>query len=144
MVMQLVIGGAFSGKRKVVTGRNGICSWVSAYEGDRVEDWETKWVKGTTLVIEGWEKWIASRLKNSENNDYIRIEFKALFQTLLEEEQKRNNKIVLIMLEIGKGIVPLQKDDRSLRDIAGWIAQDAAHLSDKVDYVWNGLSRRLK
>ena len=142
--MQLVIGGAFSGKRKIVKERNRTCSWVSAYEGDMVEDWETKWLEGTTLVIEGWEQWIASRLKKSEINDDIRKEFKALFQTLIEEEKKRNNRIVLIMLDIGKGIVPIEKDDRRLRDIAGWIAQDAAHLSDQVDYVWNGLSRRLK
>ena len=48
------------------------------------------------------------------------------------------------MLEMGKGIVPLQKKDRRLRDIIGWIAQDAAQLSDQVVYVWNGLSRSLK
>ncbi|MFJ5714679.1 bifunctional adenosylcobinamide kinase/adenosylcobinamide-phosphate guanylyltransferase [Neobacillus sp. NPDC093127] len=142
--MQLVIGGAFSGKRKIVKDTIGTCSWVSAYQEDRIEDWETRWLHGTTLVIEGWEKWIADELTTSENNDDIRSVYNALFQTLFEEEQRRKNKIVLIMLEMGKGIVPLQKKDRRLRDIAGWIAQDAAQLSDQVDYVWNGLARRLK
>lgn len=142
--MQLVIGGAFSGKRKVVKGKIGVCSWLSAYQGDRIEEWESHWLHGTTLVIEGWEKWIATELTTSENNDDIRRVYKALFQTLLKEEQRRKNIIVLIMLEMGKGIVPLEKKDRRLRDIAGWIAQDAAQLSDQVDYVWNGLSRSLK
>lgn len=142
--MQLVIGGAFSGKRKIVKGRIRTYSWVSAYEGDIVEDWETKWVEGTTLVIEGFEQWIASRLKKNEVNDDIRKEFNALFHTLIEEEENRNSNIVLIMLDIGKGIVPIEKDVRRLRDIAGWIGQDAAHLSDRVDYVWNGLSKRIK
>jgi adenosylcobinamide kinase / adenosylcobinamide-phosphate guanylyltransferase len=144
MGMQLVIGGAFSGKRKVVKETNGACSWVSAYQGDRIDDWETHWRHGTTLVFEGWEKWIAAELTTSQNNDDIRSVYKALFQTLFEEEKKRNNNIVLIFLEMGKGIVPLQKKDRRLRDIAGWIAQDAVQLSDQVVYVWNGLSRSLK
>ncbi|SOC43085.1 bifunctional adenosylcobinamide kinase/adenosylcobinamide-phosphate guanylyltransferase [Ureibacillus acetophenoni] len=142
--MQLVIGGAFSGKRKIVRERSETCSWVSAYNGNMVEDWRTQWLEGTTLVLEGWEQWIAPSLKKSENNDDIRKEFKALFQTLIEEEEKRNNKIVLIMLDIGKGIVPVEKDERRIRDIAGWIGQDAAQLAVQVDYVWNGLSRRLK
>ncbi|KGR77137.1 bifunctional adenosylcobinamide kinase/adenosylcobinamide-phosphate guanylyltransferase [Ureibacillus manganicus] len=142
--MQLVIGGAFSGKRKIVRERNRTFSWVSAYEGDMVEDWRTEWLEGTTLVLEGWEQWIASCLKKIENNDDIRKEFKALFQILIEEEEKRNNRVVLIMLDIGKGIVPIDKDDRRLRDIAGWIAQDAAQFAVQVEYVWNGLSRRLK
>ncbi|MBS4215101.1 MULTISPECIES: bifunctional adenosylcobinamide kinase/adenosylcobinamide-phosphate guanylyltransferase [Neobacillus] len=142
--MQLVIGGAFSGKRKVVKANNGTFSWVSAYEGDRVGDWEAKWENGSTLVMEGWEKWIASELQNDENNDEIRRGFKTIFKTLLKEEKNRNNRIVLIMLEVGKGIVPLHKDERRLRDLAGWIAQDAVSVSDEVDFVWNGLSKRLK
>ncbi|MFC4799355.1 bifunctional adenosylcobinamide kinase/adenosylcobinamide-phosphate guanylyltransferase [Neobacillus sp. GCM10023253] len=142
--MQLVIGGAFSGKRNVVKANNGPCSWVSAYEGDSVGDWEAKWENGSTLVMEGWEKWIESELQNRENNDEIRREFKTIFKTLLQEERNRKNKIVLIMLEVGKGIVPLQKDERRLRDLAGWIAQDAASVSDDVDFVWNGLVKRVK
>jgi adenosylcobinamide kinase / adenosylcobinamide-phosphate guanylyltransferase len=144
MDMQLVIGGAFSGKRKLVKERNRPYSWVSAYEGDQLSDWETKWLDDTTLVLEGWEKWISSELMVSDSNDEIRHRFKALFQVLLEEEKKRNHKLVLVMLEVGKGIVPLHKEDRRLRDLAGWIAQDAAKLSDEVHFVWNGLSKRLR
>ncbi|WP_423798106.1 bifunctional adenosylcobinamide kinase/adenosylcobinamide-phosphate guanylyltransferase [Neobacillus sp. SAB-20_R2A] len=142
--MQLVIGGAFSGKRKVVKANHRTCSWVSAYEGDMVGDWEAKWENGSTLVMEGWEKWIASELQNGENNDEIRWGFRTILKTLLQEEENRKNKIVLIMLEVGKGIVPLQKDERRLRDLAGWIAQDAASVSDEVDFVWNGLVKRVK
>ncbi|MCH6264451.1 bifunctional adenosylcobinamide kinase/adenosylcobinamide-phosphate guanylyltransferase [Neobacillus citreus] len=142
--MQLVIGGAFSGKRKIVKSNNGPCSWVSAYVGDSVGDWEAKWENGSTLVMEGWEKWIASELQNGENNDEIRRGFRTILKTLLKEEENRKNKIVLIMLEVGKGIVPLQKDERRLRDLTGWIAQDAASVSDEVIFVWNGLAKRVK
>ncbi|MFT4415025.1 bifunctional adenosylcobinamide kinase/adenosylcobinamide-phosphate guanylyltransferase [Fredinandcohnia humi] len=142
--MQLIIGGAFSGKRKIVKGKYETCSWISAYNGDSIMDWKTKWEHGTTLVMEGWEKWIAAELPNSENNDDIRRNFNSLFMEFLAQEHKRKNHIVLIMLEVGKGIVPLYKDDRRLRDLMGWVSQDAARLSMEVEFVWNGLSKRVK
>ncbi|MFD1037810.1 bifunctional adenosylcobinamide kinase/adenosylcobinamide-phosphate guanylyltransferase [Virgibacillus byunsanensis] len=142
--MQLIIGGAFSGKRKVVRKQNEKCSWVSAYDGDAIIDWKTNWVKDTTLVMEGWEKWITTELKKNESNDEIRKKFSTFFQNLVEKEQKRENEVVLVMLEVGKGIVPLENNDRRLRDLAGWIAQDAAIMAGRVNYVWNGYAKRLK
>ena len=142
--MQLVIGGAFSGKRRLVKKNQGPFSWVSAYEGDVVGNWESKRLADTTLVMEGWEKWISTELKVSESNDEIRHRFKTLLQILHEVEKRRDHKLVLIMLELGKGIVPMDKEDRRLRDLAGWIAQDAAEISDEVHYMWNGLSKKIK
>lgn len=142
--MQLILGGAFTGKRKVVKEKQQAYSWISSYNGQNVWDWETKWTNNTTLVLEGWENWILQELKYYKSNDEIRRKFRDLLHRLLDEENKRNNPIVLIMLDMGKGIVPLEKSERRLRDIAGWIAQDAATLSEHVEYVWNGLSRRLK
>ncbi|MCS0542704.1 bifunctional adenosylcobinamide kinase/adenosylcobinamide-phosphate guanylyltransferase, partial [Aeromonas veronii] len=90
------------------------------------------------------EKWIEHELANGKNMNEIRSDFSHLFQALDVEEKKRNMPIVLIMLEVGRGIVPIQKNDRLLRDVMGWIAQDAVKMSDEVVYVWNGLSKRLK
>lgn len=142
--MQLVIGGAFSGKRKVVRERNKHCSWVTSYEDASLLEWETKWEHGTTLVVEGWEKWIVAELPSSDKNDLIREQFKMILEAMRNEEKRRKDHIVLIMLEIGRGIVPLQKEERRLRDLAGWIAQDAAQLSEKVEIIWNGLTQRIK
>lgn len=142
--MQLVLGGAFAGKRKVVKEKHQVYSWVSSYNGEIVWDWELKWTNDTTLVLEGWENWISQELKQYKSNDEIRRKFRDLLHSLLDEEKKRNNQIILIMLDMGKGIVPLEKNERRLRDIAGWIAQDAAKLSEQVEYVWNGLSKNLK
>lgn len=77
----------------------------------------------------------------SESNVDIRKRLKALFMKLLKEEQTRNHKIVLIMLEVGKEIVPVDKNDKRLRDLMGWITQDTAQLSDEVEFVWNGFLR---
>ncbi|MFD1781638.1 bifunctional adenosylcobinamide kinase/adenosylcobinamide-phosphate guanylyltransferase [Fredinandcohnia salidurans] len=142
--MQLVIGGAFAGKRKIVREKYERCSWASAYMGDSLSNWKMKWENDTTLVVEGWEKWIEHELANRKNMNEIRSDFSHLFQAFDVEEKKRNMPIVLIMLEVGRGIVPIQKNDRLLRDVMGWIAQDAVKMSDEVVYVWNGLCKRLK
>jgi adenosylcobinamide kinase/adenosylcobinamide-phosphate guanylyltransferase len=144
MGMQLVIGGAFSGKRKIVRERNPNCNWLSAYNCDALSEWEARWEKDSTLVLEGWEKWVDDELEKKENVADIRQHFQSFFRLLKEEEQKRENEIVLIMLEIGRGIVPLQKDERTLRDLVGWITQDAAEVADEVYYVWNGFAKKMK
>ncbi|MCL7746578.1 bifunctional adenosylcobinamide kinase/adenosylcobinamide-phosphate guanylyltransferase [Halalkalibacter alkaliphilus] len=142
--MQLIIGGAFSGKRKIVREMKTKCSWLSAYDGDSVSKWDVRWEKDSTLVMEGWENWLAEKLISKKNSNDIRRNMQSFFQSLKEEEQKRDNDIVLIMLEIGRGIVPLQKDERMVRDLTGWVAQDAAEVADEVYYVWNGLSKKIK
>ena len=142
--MQLVIGGAFAGKRKIVREKYERCSWTSAYMGDSLFDWKMKWENDTTLVVEGWEKWISNELTNGKSMNDIRRDCSHLLQGFDLEEKKRNMPIVLVMLEVGRGIVPIQKKDRMLRDLMGWIAQDAVKMSDEVVYVWNGLSKRLK
>ncbi|MCM3439484.1 bifunctional adenosylcobinamide kinase/adenosylcobinamide-phosphate guanylyltransferase [Metabacillus halosaccharovorans] len=142
--MQLVLGGAFAGKRKIVKEKQQTFSWVSSYEDGIIWDWKSVWLSDTTLVLEGWEKWILQEIKNNESNNQIRHKFKDLFHCFLEEENQRNSDIIIIMLEMGKGIVPLEKEERRLRDIAGRVAQDAAKLSSQVEYVWNGLSKKLK
>ena len=144
MDMQLVIGGAFAGKRKIVREKYESCSWTSAYMGDSLSDWSIKWENDTPLVVEGWEKWIETELAHGKSMNEIRSDYSQLFHAFDVEEKKRNMPIVLVMLEVGSGIVPIQKNDRMLRDVMGWIAQDAVKMSDEVVYVWNGLSKKLK
>ncbi|MFA9558469.1 bifunctional adenosylcobinamide kinase/adenosylcobinamide-phosphate guanylyltransferase [Evansella sp. AB-rgal1] len=141
--MQLIVGGAFAGKRKVVRSTHKKCSWVSSYNGDSLDGWKTRWDSNTTLVLEGWENWIGEELQNELDDLIIRDRFLDVLRKLKEEE-KRNETIVLIMLELGRGIVPMDQNDRRLRDLAGWLVQDAAKISTDVHYVWHGLSRKMK
>ncbi|WP_404441900.1 bifunctional adenosylcobinamide kinase/adenosylcobinamide-phosphate guanylyltransferase [Sutcliffiella horikoshii] len=143
--MQLIIGGAFSGKRSTVRALHSEeLSWVSAYDERSLNDWKLQWESDTSLVLEGWEKWIMKALLSEQNDDTIRQFFYLFFSELKEEEQKRGEEIILIMLELGRGIVPIDKQERRLRDIAGWVSQDAAKLADEVYYVWHGLNEQLK
>ncbi|MGM0836405.1 MAG: bifunctional adenosylcobinamide kinase/adenosylcobinamide-phosphate guanylyltransferase [Bacillota bacterium] len=142
--MQLVIGGAFAGKRDIVRKKHEEFSWISSYYNDLLSDWDQKWRGGTTLVLEGWERWIEDQMKKEAVDAVIRAEFSKFFQSFLEEERLRNDSIVLIMLEVGRGIVPIDKDERRFRDLAGWILQDAAKMAEEVQYVWHGIAKRLK
>ncbi|MGJ9385647.1 bifunctional adenosylcobinamide kinase/adenosylcobinamide-phosphate guanylyltransferase [Salipaludibacillus sp. CF4.18] len=141
--MQLYIGGSYAGKRIAVNKRYENSSWLSSYNGNLLLDWKSTWLRNTHLVIEGWEYWLKESIHSTEI-DKIRQQYKLLFQEILEEEAKRDETVILIMLEIGKGIVPINETDRKLRDVAGWIQQDAAEAAKEVFYVWHGLEKRLK
>ncbi|MDQ0256358.1 adenosylcobinamide kinase/adenosylcobinamide-phosphate guanylyltransferase [Evansella vedderi] len=142
--MQLIVGGAYAGKRKIVKSNYKKCSWLSAYKGHSLKDWKSQWEVNTTLVLEGWEKWIEEELKEETDDLVIRNRLQKMVHQLKEEEQKRNETIVLIMLELGRGIVPLKQKERNMRDLAGWLLQDAVQVSNDVQYVWHGMSRKIK
>ncbi len=142
--MQLVIGGAYSGKRNFVKQKKQSLCWISSYQGNHLDDWHQKWIPRTTLVLEGWEKWVALEIAKQEDDDTVREKFKVALKALKEEGLKRGEEIVLIMLETGRGIVPMTREDRRLRDLSGWLAQDAVEMSDEVFYIWHGIERRMK
>ncbi|TYS70466.1 hypothetical protein FZC76_00790 [Sutcliffiella horikoshii] len=143
--MQLFIGGAYCGKRKIVkTIHSGELCWVSSYYNVNFTDWKSYRQHDTAIVLEGWEKWIMDALQLEQNDDSIRQFFYSFLLELKEEEREKGKEIVLIMLEMGRGIVPLNEQERRLRDIAGWISQDAAKLADEVYYVWHGMREQVK
>jgi adenosylcobinamide kinase/adenosylcobinamide-phosphate guanylyltransferase len=144
MEMQLVVGGAYSGKRRIVREAFDSRIWISAYDGDTWRGIQEKWKPGRTLVLEGWEKWIIEELEEETNMDIIRRRYLELLQSLSLEEGLKGSQVVLIMLEMGRGVVPVSKEERRIRDLNGWLLQDAAFLANKVIYVWHGLAKCLK
>ncbi|PYZ92316.1 hypothetical protein CR194_15900 [Salipaludibacillus keqinensis] len=142
--MQLIIGGAFSGKRKIVKNLSGNVSWISSYEQQSLSNWEKVWEIDSNLVLEGWENWLRTEIQSGRSIAAIRQQMNTLFAELKAEEKRRDQQVILIMLEMGRGIVPLEEENRQLRDLTGWIQQDAAEISEKVIYVWHGLTRVMK
>jgi adenosylcobinamide kinase / adenosylcobinamide-phosphate guanylyltransferase len=51
---------------------------------------------------------------------------------------------VIIANELGRGLVPIARDQRRLRDLSGWFTQDAAAHAEQVWYVRHGLLQALK
>ncbi|MCE8019629.1 adenosylcobinamide kinase [Halomonas sp. MCCC 1A11036] len=140
--MQLFIGGAYAGKRDVVRQRFEAPHWHSAHAGGRLEAWRSL-AETRCLVLEGWERWIGERLAAEPDDDRLRQAMARELDALWGWEAERGGEAVLILLEMGRGIVPLGLDNRRLRDLNGWLAQDAAARCERVWYVWNGLVKEL-
>ena len=140
--MQLFIGGTCAGKRGVVRQRFDAPHWHSAHARDRLEAWPS--VADTAcLVLEGWERWIGERLAAEPDDDRLRQAMVRELDALRAWEAEQGGQAVLILLEMGRGIVPLGLENRRLRDLNGWLAQDPAARCERVWYVWNGLVKEL-
>jgi len=142
--MWLVVGGAYAGKRRIVKERKKDAYWVSAYHQDKWKNFLGDEFLQSEIVFEGWEEWIKEELEYGRGMEEIRLHISQFFDSLIQQEEQGWLSPTLIMLEMGRGIVPLEKENRMWRDLAGWILQDAAKKSSEVTYVWNGLAQTMK
>ncbi len=133
--MHVVIGGAYSGKRQYVRDHWSSFQLISAYEEKDYNETLTE----DTVVYEGFEIWIEQLLESGQTNDQIVAWFR---QWLASLENPENT--VLIMLEIGKGIVPMEEKNRRLRDVVGWIQQEVVRQANTVTSIWHGLAMQMK
>ncbi|MED3661568.1 bifunctional adenosylcobinamide kinase/adenosylcobinamide-phosphate guanylyltransferase [Ureibacillus sp. FSL K6-8385] len=133
--MQSVIGGAYNGKRKFVKEslkQSGI-GRMFWYEGEIPEG---PFSKKDYVIIGGFEKLIP---QYDLSEDEIVAE-------VLEELKRldRETNLICICTDIGRGIVPLSKEERHLRDTCGRLYQKLFELSEKVIRVWYGIPEILK
>lgn len=144
--MHFITGGNFHGKK----------SWALIHyhfllenmEGTIVSAFDVKDIqtpeKNGLFLIEGLEMWIRNRL-NEESAEQTLLYFEEVFQTfLLWEKEESHRQVVLIGSDITKGVVPIEEQDRTWRDITGLIFQKAVQVSIRVDVVWYGLNERLR
>jgi adenosylcobinamide kinase/adenosylcobinamide-phosphate guanylyltransferase len=144
MGLQLVVGGAYSGKRNVVRDQYDEITLYSAYNEELLTNWRAAYHSSTILVLEGWEEWIKSELCQDKPLEDVRTFFFERIDEICEVENSYDKPVILIMLEMGRGIVPLKEEERTLRDIAGWVLQYAANKADSVQYCWHGLVKPIK
>lgn len=134
--MHLIIGGAYSGKRAYVKSKWPHAAWITAYSGDSFLDW--KEADDGRLVLEGFEQWMEK--EDLTDINAIRLRYRGFLNELMVRKQET----IIIMLEVGKGIVPVSENERRLRDVIGWIQQDAAAICTDVHSVWHGLVKKVK
>jgi len=133
--MHVIIGGAYSGKRQYVRDHWRSFQFISAYEEKTINELVTE----DTVVYEGFEIWIREQIDRGKTNDEIVNWFRNWLASL-----KNPDKTVLIMLEIGKGIVPMEEQNRRMRDLVGWIQQEAIRQANTVTSIWHGLAMQMK
>lgn len=148
--MQLFIGGACAGKGDIVTARFPDASWLKAGtvgtvgKGDALAGWCERLASAPVVVVTGWADWLARALADEGDDDRLRQRLVDILQAMLEAEKETGGEVVLILPEMGRGIVPLASEERRWRDLAGWFNQDAACRADAVWYVRHGLAQCLK
>lgn len=81
---------------------------------------------------------------SKEDMDNIVLFIKNEFKKLITKARNMNLDLVMVTNEVGWGIVPEYKISRIYRDIAGFINQYVASLSDEVYLVACGLPVKLK
>lgn len=126
--MHIVLGGAHNGKRALVRdylARNGLTStWLS----DSIENWDQK---TDVLVINSIPQ--------------------ALFPLTREERIQwlnhyipKETRVIWIIEDVSRGIVPMEKHQRIYRDESGRITQLLFEKATSVTQVWYGLIEMRK
>ncbi|RHW38541.1 adenosylcobinamide kinase [Lysinibacillus yapensis] len=135
--MRVIIGGAHNGKRKYVKG---------------------KLEKDSSKNLHFYEGVLPEKRSFSKNDKIIIGNFEDIFLSLNQLEEERlvsnivdtlkkidqNAEVICICTDIGRGIVPLQKEDRKLRDACGRLYQKLFLESDCVIRIWYGIPEVLK
>lgn len=125
--MRVVIGGAHNGKRehvkKMLSGAPH--QWVDCSGGLEIPS-------GTTVIIDRIEHWI------------VRTELPEAEAVELILKVIEGKDVIFILTDIGRGIVPMDADQRKLRDACGRLYQRLMAQADEVTRVWYGLAQTLK
>jgi len=132
--MHVFIGGAYNGKHEYVR------RWLQEKELIDVE-----WYIGQlpheptskTVVVSGLENIIKPFLEQDEIS---------LSTNIAEQLQllDKKHQIIIIATEMGRGIVPIDQQDRQLRDTLGRLYQQLFAVSDHVTRIWYGLAEEVK
>lgn len=134
--MQAVIGGAYNGKRKFVmeTLKSKGIKNIYTYEGELPKG---NFTKEDYIIIGNFEK-IIPQYKDVDEEKIV----SDILRQLIILDSLAN--VVCICTDIGRGIVPLSKEDRKLRDTCGRLYQQLFMKSEKVIRVWYGIPEILK
>ncbi|MHA6258956.1 bifunctional adenosylcobinamide kinase/adenosylcobinamide-phosphate guanylyltransferase [Sporosarcina sp. CAU 1771] len=125
--MRVFIGGAHNGKREYVRR-------LIAEEGKDLQWFEAALPNAGTeeVVLAGLENWIGQSGLNEQ--EAVRQVMQAV----------HNRKVNLILTDIGRGIVPMNVEQRNLRDICGRLYQRLIAEAEEVTEIWYGMSTNLK
>lgn len=144
--MHFITGGAYNGKAKWVKEYYQIddrdsSEWFNFYENAVMP----KSLNDAEIVVfEGVEQMILAWLKEGQSKE-IRGNGRELIDSWLVWEQgKAERQLVIIGVDMTKGIVPMDAVERQWRDMTGWFYQDLVERADRVEQIWYGINKRLK
>lgn len=147
--MHFVSGGAYNGKANWVKQHYRLLEdnekehrWISAYQAMPLPEDLSKY-SVQTIVLEGLEEWILS-LSKTRTIDEVRGEFKKILQEWLSWAKEANHELIIVGVDMSKGVVPADATLRKWRDVTGFIYQDMVKHCRVFHYVWYGIAQQLK
>lgn len=130
--MHVFIGGAYSGKTdyvmKLLAGQN--VELVDGTLPEGIPTWDV-------LVIKNIEKWLVTQ--DLENDEPLVKTILTRLKTLEE-----NCAVYIIVTDMGRGVVPMEKQARLLRDTCGRLYQVLFAEAEQVVRVWYGIGEQIK
>lgn len=134
--MRVVIGGAHNGKRNFVKKYLHQVN-VNNYFLFEGEIPEFDFTNDDTIVIANFEK-LVLEYGHLREDEIVAI----LIGKVMDLDAKTN--VICICTDIGRGIVPLDKNERKLRDTCGRLYQALFSQSEHVLRIWYGIPQVLK
>lgn len=134
--MRFITGGAFQGKRdfaEQLLSREGVLEYETA--DGAADPFEAAYSRKLVVNVQDYVRRFAG-LEDGEARERL--------QEFLDRLIKENPGAVAVMDEIGCGIVPVGREERLWRDLAGEAAQTLAACSRDVYRVTGGLAQVLK
>lgn len=139
--MQLVIGGAYQGKKEYVERKYHIEEsriWQGGYP---VADGNWQCVNGLHKII---KEMLFGYEEESDRTSTTDASYVNYITTYLHELMEQNPALVFICDEVGNGIVPVDKFERDYRECVGRVLCVLAGEADKVERVHCGIARTIK
>lgn len=127
--MHIYLGGAHNGKRAFV--RNLLLNEDVEWFEDEIPDKEVR-SSNKRIVSAGIENWLAK----SELSEEQAIE--------IVMDRLNNKETIVILTDIGRGIVPMDTAERRLRDVCGRLNQKLVAQAEEVTRIWYGIPQLLK
>jgi adenosylcobinamide kinase / adenosylcobinamide-phosphate guanylyltransferase len=131
--MHVIIGGAYNGKRKYVLEQLGD-SRYTIYEGEIPTG---TFSKEEHVIISDFEKLV---LANREHDELKNAEM--IVQQLKRLQQQTH--VICICRDIGRGIVPIEREQRFIRDACGRVYQQLFKEAETVTRIWYGIPEVIK
>lgn len=131
--MRLIIGGAFQGKMEFACQLTGKAQIGRGEYADGARDpYEEAFARP---VIYQFHEYLRRLLKEGGEGDIA---------SFLSQIERRNPEALILMDEVGYGIVPMDPEERRFREEVGRAGQKLAGMADEVYRVVCGIGTRIR
>ena len=128
--MHIVFGGAYNGKRQYVLAQLANESYEE-YSGEIPSE------ACKTVIISNFEQLVMK---------YRQMDELEVAQTIVGQIKALSKQVTVICIcnDIGRGIVPMDRDERFIRDACGRVYQALFKEAESIVRIWYGLAERIK